>query len=77
MGQRYGELPQVFRTGETFEYTAPATLHESVINGNTDADAMQRTMYMKQIAEQREAKLSQNTTNIQLYSECTKTLASC
>ena len=50
MGQRYGELAQVFRTGETFEYTAPATLHESVINGNTDADAMQRTMYMKQIA---------------------------
>ena len=69
MGQKYGQLAQVFRTGETFEYTAPARLHDNVISGNTVEDAMQRTMYMEQMVEHRKAKLSHNNTNIQMYSE--------
>ena len=69
IGQKYGELAQVFRIGDTFEYTAPPTLHESVINVNTEAEAMQRTMKMEQVTEHRKSKLSQNNTNIQLYSK--------
>ena len=44
MSQKYGELAQVFRTGQTFVNTAPDTLHENIINEYTEADAME--MYM-------------------------------
>ena len=65
MGQRYGKLAQFFRTGETFVYATTPALHESVINENSEADAMQRTMYMERMAEHRKAQLSQENTNIQ------------
>ena len=52
-------------------YTAPSALDESLINRKTESDAMERTMYMERMAEHRKAKLSQNNTNIQLYSELT------
>ena len=42
MSQKYGELAQVFRTGETFVYTASDTLYENIVNGNTDA--IERTL---------------------------------
>ena len=31
MGQRYGVLAQVYRTGDNYEYVAPLRLDESVI----------------------------------------------
>ena len=34
LGQRYGVLAQVYRTGDNYEYVAPLRLDESVINGN-------------------------------------------
>ena len=69
MGQRYGELAQVYRTGVAFKYKAPTELDETVVSGNTPSDAMQRAMFMEQMAEHRKANLMLNNTNIQLFSE--------
>ena len=63
IGQKYGELAQVFRTGEAFEYDVPI---RPAVSGVVDTDSMERTMYM---AKHRKAKALQSTTNIQLYSE--------
>ena len=54
MRQKYGELAQVYRTGEAFEYDIPV---KPAVSGDNDIDAMER------------AKAIQSTTNIQLYSE--------
>ena len=69
MGRRYSELVQVYRTGVAFTYKAPTELDAAVVSGNTSSDAMQRAMFMEQMAEHREANLMLNKTNIQLYSE--------
>ena len=66
MGQKYGELAQVYRTGEAFEYDNPT---KPVVSGDNHADAMERDMYMERMAEYRKAKAIQNSINIQLYSE--------
>ena len=66
MGQKYGELAQVYRTGEAFEYDIPV---RPAVSGDNDIDAMERAMYMERMAEHRKAKAMQSTTNIQLYSE--------
>ena len=66
MGQKYGELAQVYRTGEAFEYEVPV---RSDVTGVADTDSMERTMYLERMAEHRKAKALQSTTNIQLYSE--------
>ena len=58
MEQGYGELAQVYRTGEAFEHAAPTPLHESIVNGEKESDAMKRTTYMEQMTEHRKAKMS-------------------
>ena len=40
-----------------------------MVDGKKESDAMERAMYMDQMAEHGRAKLLQNNTNIQLYSE--------
>ena len=65
-GQKYGELAQVYRTGEALEYDIPS---KPTISGDEDTDAMERTMYMERMADYRKAKATQNSINIQLYSE--------
>ena len=66
MGQKYGELAQVYRTGEAFEYDIPV---RRTVSGDKDIDAMERAMYMEHMAKHRKTKAMQSTTNIQLYSE--------
>ena len=66
MGQKYGEVAQVYRTGEAFEYDIPV---RPAVSGENDIDAMERAMYMERMAEYRKATAMQSTTNIQLYSE--------
>ena len=63
MGQKYGELAQVYRTGEEFESDIPT---KPTISGDEDSDSMERAMFM---AEYRKAKATQKSINIQLYSE--------
>ena len=69
MGQRYGVLAQVYRTGENYEYVKPPDLAAGDINGDTPLSALTRAMYLEQMSEYRKAKASQVNTNIQLYSE--------
>ena len=69
MVQRYGELAQVYRAGEAFTYTARIALDAAVVDGKKEADAMERAIYMNQIAEHRKAKLLQNNKNVQIYLE--------
>ena len=66
MGQKYGELAQVYRTGEAFEYDIPV---RPAVSGDKDIDAMERAMYMERMAEHHKAKAMQSATNNQLYSE--------
>ena len=66
LGQKYGELAQVYRTGEAFKYDIPV---RPAISGDNDIDAMERAMYMERMAEYHKATAMQSTTNIQLYSE--------
>ena len=66
MGQKYGELVQVYRTWEDYEYDTPS---KPTISGDEDTDAMERAMYMERMAEFREAKVTQKSINIQLHSE--------
>ena len=66
MGQKYGELAQVYWTGEAFEYDIPV---RPAVSGDKDIDAMERAMYMERMAERHKAKAMQSTTNIQLYLE--------
>ena len=40
MGQRYGVLAQVYRTGDNYEYVAPPELAKSVINGDSASSAV-------------------------------------
>ena len=69
MVQRYGELAQVYRAGEGFTYTARIALDAAVVDGKKESDAMERAIYMNQIAEHRKAKLLQNNKNVQIYLE--------
>ena len=69
IGQRYGVLAQVYRTGENYEYVKPPDLAAGDINGDTPLSALTRAMYLEQMSEYRKAKASQVNTNIQLYSE--------
>ena len=66
MGQKCGELAQVYRMGEAFGYDIHV---RPAVRGDKDIDAMERAMYMERMAEHRKAKAMQSTTNIQLYSE--------
>ena len=66
MGQKYGELAQVYWTGEAFEYDISV---RPAVSGDKDIDAMDRAMYMERMAERHKAKAMQSTTNIQLYLE--------
>ena len=66
MGQKFGELAQVYRTGAAFEYANPT---EPVVSGDSDTDAMESAMYMERTAEHRKSKATQNSINIQLLSE--------
>ena len=66
MGQKFGELAQVYRTGEAFGYDIHV---RPAVSGDKDIDAMERAMYMERMAEHRKAKAMQSTTTIQLYSE--------
>ena len=66
MRQKYGELAQVYRTREAFEYDIPV---RPAVSGDKDIDAMERAMYMERMAEHRKAKAMQSTINTQLYSE--------
>ena len=65
-GQMYGELAQVYRTWEDFEYDTPI---KPTVSRDGDTDTMERAMYMERMAEYRKAKATQNSMNIQLYSE--------
>ena len=56
MGQKYGELAQVYRTGEDFEYDIPT---KPTISGDEDSDNMERTMFMERMAEYRKTKAIQ------------------
>ena len=58
--QKYGELAQVYRTGEAFEYDVPV---RPAVSGVVDTDSMERTMYMERMAKHRKAKALQSTTN--------------
>ena len=69
MGQRFGELAQVYKAGEAFTYTAHIALDAAVIEGKKESDAMERAIYMNQMAENRKAKLLQNNKNVQIYLE--------
>ena len=71
MGQKYGELAQVYRTGENFEYDVPS---KPTISGDENPDSMERAMYMKRMAEYRKAKATQRSINMQLYSELSNKL---
>ena len=53
MGQKYGELAQVYWTGEAFEYDIPV---RPAVSGDKNTDAMERTLYMERMAEHRKAK---------------------
>ena len=66
IGQKYGELAQVYRSGEAFEYDV---LVRPAVTGVVDTNSMERTMSMERMAKHRKAKALQSTTNIQLYSE--------
>ena len=63
MRPKYGEVAQVYRTGEDFEYSKPT------ISGDKDTEAMERAKYMEHMAEHRKANATQKSINIQLYSE--------
>ena len=69
MGQRYGVLAQVYRTGEDYEYVKPPDLAASVLSADTSVGILERAMYLEQMSEYRKAKMHQVNTNIQLYSE--------
>ena len=64
MGQKYGELAQVYKTGEDFEYDTPS---KPTISGDEDTDGMERAIYMERMAQYRKAKVTQKSTNIQNY----------
>ena len=66
VGQKYGGLAQVYRTGEAFECDIPS---KPVVSGDEDIDVMERAMYMERMAEYCKAKAIQKSINIQLYSE--------
>ena len=69
MSQKYGDLAQVFRTGEDFAYIAPERPSITVLESKLEEAAMDRGIYMQHIADHRINIRNLNTVNIQMYNE--------